>query len=43
MTICPGSKTLVRVTSGAAGSKVFWYNAGEAIVAVVADLLNRGF
>jgi hypothetical protein len=39
MTICYGRKTLVRV---GAGSKVWWYDASEPIVSVVADLLNRG-
>lgn len=42
MTLCPGSKTLVRITNDR-GVKVYWYNASEPIVTVVADLLNRGF
>lgn len=41
MTLCPGKKYLVRVQSSK-GVKPFWYDASEPLVAVVADLLNRG-
>jgi len=41
LTICYGTKTLVRVSNGK--SNVYWYNGAEPIVAVVADLLNRGY
>jgi hypothetical protein len=42
LTICPGTRTLVRV-QGSPTSNVYWYNAAEPIVSVVADLLNRGY
>jgi len=42
LTICPGRSTLVRV-QGSPSNNVYWYNASEPIVSVVADLLNRGY
>jgi hypothetical protein len=43
LTICPGTKTLVRAQGPSPAANVYWYNAAEPIVSVVADLLNRGY